>query len=181
MGHVVYNWLKNQNTEPFLVTTGLHIVTDDPESPKTLKWPSITHEEMRKFLGLLLLMGQVWKENIRDYWSTDSTISTPIFPHTMSRSHFESIGQPGFFFFNPVPPNVYLGFRGPPSRLWPKCNRLLRLGRPWGAVTLCWWGGWWYLNMEYQEGQPGIIVTTNMEFKVAIKNLAHIWIFCTEI
>jgi hypothetical protein len=39
-----------------------------------------------------------------------------------------------------------------PSRLWPKCNRLLRLGRPWGAVTLSRWGGWWYMDMEYEEG-----------------------------
>jgi hypothetical protein len=39
-----------------------------------------------------------------------------------------------------------------PSRLWPKCNRLLRLGHPLGAVTLSRWGGWWYMNMEYQEG-----------------------------
>jgi hypothetical protein len=39
-----------------------------------------------------------------------------------------------------------------PSRLWPKCNRLLRLGHPWGAITLSRWGGWWYMNMEYQEG-----------------------------
>ena len=38
-------------------------------------------------------MGQVKKENIRDYWSIDPTISTPIFPHTMSRNHFESIWQ----------------------------------------------------------------------------------------
>jgi hypothetical protein len=26
-----------------------------------------------------------------------------------------------------------------PFLLWPKCNRLLRLGRPWGAVTLSRW------------------------------------------
>jgi hypothetical protein len=39
-----------------------------------------------------------------------------------------------------------------PSRLWPKCTRLLRLGRPWGAVTLSRWGGRWYMNMRYQEG-----------------------------
>jgi len=36
-------------------------------------------------------MGQVRKENIRDYWSTDPTISTPIFPHTESRKRSESI------------------------------------------------------------------------------------------
>jgi len=34
-------------------------------SPKTLKWSNITPEEMRKYLGLITLMGQVRKENIR--------------------------------------------------------------------------------------------------------------------
>jgi hypothetical protein len=51
-----------------------------------------------------------------------------------------------------IPPHVPYRLRGLPSRLWPKCNRLLRLGRPWGAVTLSRWGGWWYMNMKYQEG-----------------------------
>jgi hypothetical protein len=39
-----------------------------------------------------------------------------------------------------------------PSWLWLKCNRLLRFGRPWGAVTLSQCDGWWYMNMEHQEG-----------------------------
>jgi hypothetical protein len=55
-------------------------------------------------------------------------------------------------YFFPMPPHVPCGLRGLPSRLWPKCNRLLRLGCPWGAVTLSRWGGWWYMNMKYQEG-----------------------------
>jgi len=50
-------------------------------SPITLKWSNMTPEEMRMFLGLIILMGQIRKENIRDYWSTDPTISTLIFPH----------------------------------------------------------------------------------------------------
>jgi len=66
-------------------------------SPKRLKWSNITTEEMRKFLGLIIFMGQVRKENIRDYWSTDPTISTPIFPCTMSRNRFESIWQAWHF------------------------------------------------------------------------------------
>jgi hypothetical protein len=56
-----------------------------------LKWSNIIPEEMRKFLGLIILMGQVRKE--RDYWSNDPTISTSIFPNTMSRKRFESIWQ----------------------------------------------------------------------------------------
>jgi hypothetical protein len=59
--------------------------------PKTLKWSNITPEEMRKFMGLIVLMGQVRKESVREYWSTDPTISTPIFPQTMSRNRFEYI------------------------------------------------------------------------------------------
>jgi hypothetical protein len=39
-----------------------------------------------------------------------------------------------------------------PSWLWLKCNRLLWMGHPWGTVTLSQWSGWWYINMEYQEG-----------------------------
>jgi len=123
---------KKPSNEPFLGTTGLNIVIDNPESvpevvssvigddlilllteqsnlyhsqnaekwkvsPKTLKWSNITPEEMRKFLGLIILMGQVRKDNIRDYWSTDPTISTPIFPRTMSRNRFESIWQAWHF------------------------------------------------------------------------------------
>ena len=71
-------------------------------SPKTLKWSSITPEEIRKFLGLIILMGQERKDNIRDYWSTDPTISTPIFPRTMSRNRFESIWQAWHFLVTTV-------------------------------------------------------------------------------
>jgi hypothetical protein len=64
-------------------------------SHKKLKWSNITPEEMRMFLGLIILMRQLRKENTGDYWSTDPTISTPIFPHTMSRNYFESTGRSG--------------------------------------------------------------------------------------
>jgi len=66
-------------------------------SPKTLEWSNITPEGMRKYLGLITLMGQVRKKNIRDCWSNDPTISKPIFPHTVIRSHFESIWQAWHF------------------------------------------------------------------------------------
>ena len=45
-----------------------------------------------------------------------------------------------------MPPHVHTNFRGPPSWLWRKCNRLLRLGRPWGAVTLSRWCKGWYIG-----------------------------------
>jgi hypothetical protein len=49
-------------------------------------------------------------------------------------------------FFWPVSPHVHYGLGGLPSRLRPKCNRLMRMGRTWGAVTLTRWGGWWYIH-----------------------------------
>ena len=69
-------------------------------SSKTLKLFSITPEEMRRFWGLVILMGQIGKKNIKDYWSSDPTISTPIFPYTVSRHHFESIWQAWHFSHN---------------------------------------------------------------------------------
>ncbi|PSN34409.1 hypothetical protein C0J52_20640, partial [Blattella germanica] len=67
------------------------------ESNKTLKWIDISETEMKKFLGLIFLMGQVRKDNIKDYWSTDSTLYTPVFPQTMSRNRFEAIWQAWHF------------------------------------------------------------------------------------
>jgi hypothetical protein len=45
-----------------------------------------------------------------------------------------------------------------PFLLWPKCNRLVRLGSPWGAVTLSRWGGWWYI---YEYEVPGGALNLN--------------------
>ena len=38
-----------------------------------------------------------------------------------------------------MPPHDLYGLRGPPCWAWQEWNRLLRLGRPWGAVTLSRW------------------------------------------
>ena len=50
-----------------------------------------------------------------------------------------------------APTTCPCGLRGPPSWAFQQCNRLLRLGRPWGAVTLSRWCEWWYRRMECQE------------------------------
>jgi len=42
-----------------------------------------------------------------------------------------------------MPPHVLSDFVVSRPRLWLKCNRLLRLGRPVGAVTLSRWELWW--------------------------------------
>jgi hypothetical protein len=46
-----------------------------------------------------------------------------------------------------MPPHVPYGLRGLPFRLWPKCNRLLSLRRPWGAVSC---PDEWMVKYEYE-------------------------------
>ena len=50
-------------------------------------------------------------------------------------------------FFLSNAPQVLYGLHGLPSWAWQKCNWLLSLGRPWGAVTLSQWYEWWYRRM----------------------------------
>jgi hypothetical protein len=48
-------------------------------SLKSLKWTDITSTEVKNILGLILLMSQVQKDKVKDYWSTDPAITTPVF------------------------------------------------------------------------------------------------------
>ena len=47
--------------------------------------------EMKKFLGLIFRTGIICKPTLKDYWSTDSMIETPIFGKVISRNRFEII------------------------------------------------------------------------------------------
>ncbi|KAK3740708.1 hypothetical protein RRG08_048952 [Elysia crispata] len=53
---------------------------------------------MRKFIGIILLTGLVWKPRMRGYWSTDSLLGTPAFASLMIRDRFEQIQK--FIHFN---------------------------------------------------------------------------------
>ena len=63
---------------------------DIDESSRVLDWRPVTVDEMKKFIGITLLMGIIKKPKIQDYWSTDSLIETPIFSskECLSRDRF---------------------------------------------------------------------------------------------
>ena len=56
-------------------------------------WPENgeTSGEIKAFLALVVAMGLVNQEDIRDYWSTDEVLSTPFFSQIMSRDKFMNI------------------------------------------------------------------------------------------
>jgi len=50
----------------------------------------------------------------------------------------------------------------PPPRMWLKCNRLLKLGRPVGAVTLSRWEWWWNERWIWGARRGGLnLISTN--------------------
>ena len=65
---------------------------DNMNKGKTMpKWHNITLAEMKKFLGTIILMGQV-KKDVRDkYWTTEFYTKTPAFATIMSRNKFRQI------------------------------------------------------------------------------------------
>jgi len=52
-------------------------------------WHATDQAEMKKFLGLLLLMGVVKEPRVEDFWSTDPATAMQAFNNTMIRDMFE--------------------------------------------------------------------------------------------
>ena len=55
------------------------------------KWVPVTLPEMKRFLGLVILMGIIYKPSIPLYWSTDELLSTP--SQLVTRNRFQLIGN----------------------------------------------------------------------------------------
>lgn len=58
---------------------------------KELKWKPVDVSEFYVFLGLMLLTGRHGKNKLRDNWSTDALLHTPIFSQSMPRNRFQAI------------------------------------------------------------------------------------------
>ena len=61
------------------------------EYGKALKWTDVTNSDMKKFLGLIILMGQIRKSHWKEYWLTDPLLETPVFPKILMRIRFKQI------------------------------------------------------------------------------------------
>lgn len=72
-----------------------HETIEKNENPNVRKhqkpWKDVNVDEMYSFFALCMLMGAVKKGRIKDYWSTDHLIATPIFGEIMSRDRFLAI------------------------------------------------------------------------------------------
>ncbi|KAL9901805.1 uncharacterized protein LOC119632390 [Glossina fuscipes] len=77
---VMQLFLENDLFELFTTETNrYHIqVSHKYKEYKIAKWTDVTIQEMKKFMDLLILMGQVRKGTLYDYWSTSPYIQTPI-------------------------------------------------------------------------------------------------------
>ncbi|XP_035742930.1 piggyBac transposable element-derived protein 4-like [Vespa mandarinia] len=60
-------------------------------STKNKTWVDTNVVEMKKFLGLVILMGIVKKPEQDDYWSTHPGLHSPIFGNTMPRNRFQQL------------------------------------------------------------------------------------------
>ena len=60
-------------------------------SRKTANWYPTTKEEMYIFLATTMLMGINPKAKIKDYWSTDLLVLTPIFSKMFTRNKYLSL------------------------------------------------------------------------------------------
>jgi hypothetical protein len=96
-----------------------------------------------KYFCMFLYCNQVHRDLLITLWKAvwETALGLPIW--IICNVHYTVSICTGVF--PPMPPHVPYGLRCLPSRLWLKCNRLLRLGRPWGTVTLSQWGGWWVI------------------------------------
>jgi len=66
-----------------------------------------------------------------------------IYTYIRRDDHVEEQSVNGNIFFPSNATTCPLRLRGPPPGLLLKCNRLLKSGRPVGAVTLSRWEWWW--------------------------------------
>ena len=75
-----------------------YMADHDAHSSYLRSWVPVTPNDIRQFIGMLVLMGVIYKPSVHMYWSTNELLSTPIFPQIMACDRFYLILK--FFHFN---------------------------------------------------------------------------------
>ena len=103
-------------------------------------------------------------EHVKNYWFSCSFYISDFSLGIINVSYFmlhEQLDRK-IFFFPQCPHMSICGLRGPPSCAWQECNRLLRFGRPWGAVTLSQWCVWVVIEEDVVPGGALNLKSTNL-------------------
>ena len=74
----------NRYADQYIAETGDNM----KEHSYARQWHPTDPNEMRTFLGILFLMGVLYKPRLPMYWSSDEVYSTPIFGQVMTRDRF---------------------------------------------------------------------------------------------
>ncbi|UYV73898.1 ZKSCAN1 [Cordylochernes scorpioides] len=78
-------FFTNKSAQTFLASNRDNL----PQFSRKLAWKDTTLDEMMAFIGVIFNMGNVRKNQIRDYWSKNELLETPWFGKVMSRGRFE--------------------------------------------------------------------------------------------
>jgi len=79
--------LTDEIVDSIVLESNRFVAQVKSSNPKAFTdWIPLTSNEFMNFWALNLLMGIVQKPCIKDYWSTNELLSTPIFGKTMSRN-----------------------------------------------------------------------------------------------
>jgi len=97
--------------EEIIHQSNLYVTQIQSKYPEKMKdWKEVCKNELWCYFGLTMLMGFVKKPTIKEYWTTNPLIVTPMFGKIMSRNRFETITR-GLHFANNENPN-------PIDRFW---------------------------------------------------------------
>lgn len=88
--HLVYQ--TNLNATQFIQRTHL------APTSQVHAWVDTDLSQMKKFIGLMMLMGIIRRSALEMYWSTDPMYATPVFAAIMTRNHFSLLLK--FFHLN---------------------------------------------------------------------------------
>lgn len=69
----------------------LNEIAMNHRTPSKTKNLSPVTQDIKKFLGLIILMGQTRKDILKDYWSTEPFTCIPLFPQIINHQRFEQI------------------------------------------------------------------------------------------